>query len=102
MIFLSISIPLPFYAIPETFLSLPLNLILSPLFFSPLPLLRPKLWLPFKMRILIPFPLSLLLSILPPEVGGLSEKTGPVVLKANRQPHDRGVKGAISTQAFQL
>lgn len=45
--------------------------------------------------------LSLLFSVLPPEVGGLSEKTGPLVFEANRQPRDPGAEGEFSTSLFE-
>lgn len=54
--------------------------------------------LPYEESVLITFPLSRLLSVLPLEVRGLPEKTGPLLLKADRQPNDPGVKGVLSTR----
>lgn len=88
----------------ETLFFRPFGLMLSPLSFSPatfflLHILCPKPWLPFKQHSCF-YP-SVLLSVLL-EIGGLSEKIGPVLLKADRQPNDPGVKGELTTQTFFL
>lgn len=62
-------------------------------------ILCPKPWLPFKQHSCF-YP-SVLLSVLL-EIGGLSEKTGPVLFKADRQPNDPGVKGELTTQPLFL
>lgn len=100
-------ISFPIYAIPSTFLFLPFSLIPSPSFFlryynlcfhyllcspgSGFLLLKKGLTYPLSS-------VSISLSILPLEVGGLSEKIGPLLSKADRQPHDPGAKGELSTQ----
>ncbi len=98
----------PFCASPEIFShpssvshlkSFLFSLFYCNLFF-PLPPLLPWQLLPIKEHLLIPFPLSLPLSVLPSEVGGLSEKIGSLFSKADRQPHDPGAKGELSTRPF--
>lgn len=76
------------------FHAIPFALILSPLSLFACSATEPQL--PCKESVLTPFPPS----VPPAEVGGLSEETGPLLLKADRQPNDPGVKGALSTQPF--
>lgn len=90
------------------FLFLLLSLILRPAFFPALPqfifslpALLPRQWLPLKEHLLIHFFfLSVFLHFLPLEVGGLSEKIGPLLPKADGQPHDPGAKGELSARPF--
>lgn len=79
---------------PKSFLFFPPAL---PQFIFHYPPLLPRQWLHFKERLLIPFALFLFFSILLLEVGGLPEKIGPLLTKADRQPHDPGAKGDLST-----